>query len=242
MVKKLGQVIFKELDPPKSRKRIKLRCWMTSAPVPVAGYGGWVKVQRPKRKSITEWLGREPLSLEIDFLIDHNDDGNGKLCELEIRDLEKLAGQEAKGEDDPPLFQLQSAPEQLMPHGFARAPHAKYFIESGPAWDKESVITNPEGRRLRIGGTITVTQFSEDSRLERLKRRKRGGRSRRDFYTIKKGDTLQKIAARKDVYGDAKKWKLIAKANKIRDPKLGDKWVGKKIRIPDPPKKGDDKK
>lgn len=47
-------------------------------------------------------------------------------------------------------------------------------------------------------------------------------------YVVKKGDTLWKIADK--FYGDGNKWKKIADANKIKDPrKLG---VGKKLRIP----------
>lgn len=47
-------------------------------------------------------------------------------------------------------------------------------------------------------------------------------------YTVKKGDTLWKIADK--YYGDGSKWKKIADYNKIKDPrKLS---VGKKLRIP----------
>lgn len=34
---------------------------------------------------------------------------------------------------------------------------------------------------------------------------------------VKKGDTLESIAA--EVYGDSKKWRRIAKANNIRNPR-----------------------
>lgn len=50
------------------------------------------------------------------------------------------------------------------------------------------------------------------------------------FYIVKKGDTLQSIAAMKRVYGDASKWRKLADANKIRDPKK--LKVGTRLRIP----------
>ncbi len=41
-----------------------------------------------------------------------------------------------------------------------------------------------------------------------------------DSYVIQKGDTLQKIAAKKEVYGNWRKWKKLFEANKekIKDP------------------------
>lgn len=254
MDKRLGQVILRELDPPRRRKRIHIRFWMTGAPIPTAGYGGWVKTARPRRKSLTNWQGRDGLSIEFPFLIDDavGGDADGREVEQVIRQLEILAAGEPRGDDsEPSLLQLRSAPGKLMPHGFRRARHNEWFIES-LSWDRETIIAKPPaGRRIRAGGTLVVSQHVDDSRLEKLTKRNRGGRGgRRNWYKIKKGDTLQKIAARKDVYNDAKKWRLIAKANKIRDPKLGggkdgakpgSKWIGKKIRIPDPPRKGDKK-
>ena len=54
------------------------------------------------------------------------------------------------------------------------------------------------------------------------------GDKKRVTYTIKKGDTLYSIA--KKFYGDADRWKVIAKANDIKDPRK--LKVGKVIKIP----------
>lgn len=48
------------------------------------------------------------------------------------------------------------------------------------------------------------------------------------FYTIRKGDTLRKIANR--FYGDPGVWRQIAKANNIKDPTR--LKVGRKIKLP----------
>ncbi|MFZ2955406.1 MAG: LysM domain-containing protein [Candidatus Ozemobacteraceae bacterium] len=47
-------------------------------------------------------------------------------------------------------------------------------------------------------------------------------------YVVQKGDTMAKIS--KKVYGTTKKWKKIAEANKIKDPKA--LKVGKTLKIP----------
>ncbi|MEZ4699892.1 MAG: peptidoglycan-binding protein LysM [Rhodothermales bacterium] len=51
------------------------------------------------------------------------------------------------------------------------------------------------------------------------------------FYTVKKGDSLSKIA--KEVYGDFKKWEKLFEANKevIKNPDLI--YPGQQIRIPE---------
>ncbi len=51
------------------------------------------------------------------------------------------------------------------------------------------------------------------------------------FYTVKKGDSLSKIA--KEVYGDFKKWEALFEANKevIKNPDLI--YPGQQIRIPE---------
>jgi LysM repeat protein len=51
-------------------------------------------------------------------------------------------------------------------------------------------------------------------------------------YLVKKGDTLKIIANKVYKTPRPSDWKLIAKANGIRDPKAIKNYVGKKIKIP----------
>lgn len=55
-----------------------------------------------------------------------------------------------------------------------------------------------------------------------------GSGNKKVTYTVRKGDTLYSIA--KKFYGDADRWKVIAKANDIKDPRK--LKVGKVIKIP----------
>lgn len=229
-----GNAILQEADPGPGKKARRVQVQMTKAPVVVAGYGGWSRVARPRRKALTEWVGRDSVSIQIEFMIDSLDEReHADWVEDKCRLLESFAGVESN-DPEPPLLELHSYPDLLMPHGNARASHVKWFLET-LAWSADSVIYADGGNRLRAAGTMTVTQYVADDRIGPAKKRKtdgnsEGGRIKR--YKIKKGDTLQKIAAKKEVYNDRKKWRRIKKANHIRDPKLGPKWVGKTIKIP----------
>lgn len=236
MLKAVGTCIFDEIDPPKGKGPTQFQAYMVKAPVVVSGYGGWSRVARPRRKALTEWVGRDSVSIEILFLIDTLEDNQGVWTEDMIGYLEYL-GAVGKNEPDPPLFQLRSKPAPLMPHGFHRAPWVTWFVDS-IAWDADSIISNDAGNRIRAGGTVTVTQYVEDERLSSIsvvqKRKSTRGTKpkggKRKTYVVKSGDTLSTIAARRDVYGDAKKWKKIADANGIRDPKS--LKVGRELKIP----------
>lgn len=205
--------------------------WLTKYPGVTAGYGGWSRVARPRKKALTEWVGRDSVSIDIAFMLDNFSNGAGRYVEKNITILEQFAGIDSL-DREPPLVLLSSTPEPLMPHGQFRASHVRWFVDT-LTWDADAVIVNRAGNRIRAGGSLTVTQFVEDERLAKLAPPKKDTiRSRVKHYRVKKGDTLQKIAARKDVYGDSKQWKKIAKANGIRDPKLGAKWIGKLLKIP----------
>ena len=235
----VGTVRLEEADPPKGQKGMRVVAYLTKAPIPVAGYGGWSRVARPRKKALTEWVGRDSLSIECQILFDTLEDAEGLFTENQIRDLESMAGLDS-GDPEPPLLELHSEPPPLMPHGYHRAAHVQWFVDT-LTWDADSIVVNKDGNRVRAGGTLTVTQYVEDDRLGHLspakkarsdkgKGKGKGKGGKRKTYTVKPGDTLQKIAARKDVYNDAKQWGKIAKANSIRDPKH--LTVGKELKIP----------
>lgn len=213
-----GKVILTEIDPPGGDEAEVFEAHMVGPPIVSAGYGGWSRVARPKRKALTEWVGRDSISVTFDFLVDFFVENDGVKCEKMCGTLDRMAGS-ASDNEAPPLLSVESIPAPLMVHGGHRNADWKWFIDN-LIWNKEGTIVNRAGNRVRAYGTIIITQFVEDKRLsaiERGKRKAKGGK--RKTYTVKRGDTLSKIAARKDVYGDASKWKKIAEANNIRDPK-----------------------
>lgn len=83
-------------------------------------------------------------------------------------------------------------------------------------------IYDESGRTKRQAATIRFMQHisSEDYKIRKRKKRKKdGGKDdgKKKKYTVKKGDTLQSIAAK--FYGDPHKWKKIANANHIKNPR-----------------------
>lgn len=227
-----GTFTLTELYPKEGRRPRTFRALLVDAPVPSAGYGGWSRVARPRKKALTEWAGRDSLSMTLNFLLDNFAEGKGLWIETKCQILDEMAGVEA-GDPQPPLLALKSEPEHLMPHGLERAGHNEWFVEA-LSWNQADIRYNRAGNRVRASGTIVVTQYVSDVRLtpSEDKRQAQGGGSKIKRYKIKKGDTLQSIAAKRNVYGDRKQWKKIAKANGIRDPKLGKKWWNRTIKIP----------
>lgn len=236
----LGTFRLTELDPEEGDDPRFFAAILTRAAIPTAGYGGWSRVARPKKGALTEWVGRDALSIEIEFLLDNFGTGTdvpddtldldqNAEVEADCQILDELAGVE-QGDPEPPLLRLMGKPQGIIPHDASRASQNKLFIET-LTWDKDLARYNNEGNRTRAGGTMVLTVYNADDRLSRRAGRNNKGKGgHRKTYIVKKGDTLRKIAARKDVYGDAGKWKKIAVANHIRDPK--NLTIGKKLKIP----------
>jgi LysM repeat protein len=233
-----GTFTFREINPPSSRPEATCSGWLTRPPVPTAGYGGWSRVARPRKKAITEWAGRDSMSIEFGIMFDSftsEMDNPGMYVETQIRALERLGGIE-ENDPRPPLFQVASTPPKLIPHNVYRAGHVQWFVES-IQWEADSVIVNSVGNRTRSAATVVITQYVADETLQRTaaqrkkaatKKNSRGGSV--TSYVVKRGDTLSKIAKRRDVYNDASKWRIIGRANHIRDPK--NVKLGQRLKIP----------
>jgi hypothetical protein len=196
----------------------------------VDGYGGWQVVSRPKDIGLVEWQGRNPMSIEIPFLIDFwtypdPDTSGGILCEQQVSHIERLCG--IGSHSQPPICKVDAT--GTIPYDKTIAPGLDWVVES-LSWDKAIEIRNSNtGRRLRCGGTVTIRQFVQETSVLR----KIGPKSRAvkpKIYIVKKGDNLKKIAAKKSIYGDANKWKWIADANHIRDPRA--LYIGRRLIIP----------
>jgi LysM repeat protein len=182
--------------------------------------------------ALTEWVGRDTLSLTIDFRMgERAREDEGMELRDRIRSLEQLAGVDID-DPEPPLFSVTSTPEALIPHNAHHASQNKFFMDS-LTWEKSQFFYNSAGNPITCGGTMVISVFTADENLSAAHKARKGkGKkgARRKTYKVKPGDTLQKIAARKDVYGDSRKWKKIADANKIRDPK--NLKVGSTLKIP----------
>jgi len=191
------------------------------------GYGGWQITQRPRDVGITEWAGRNPMAVEIPFIIDNYlddpDDNPGIDTEDEVSNLEKLCG--LGTHNQPPVCMVNG--HGVIPHDYKIYSGHKWIIEN-LTWDRDVELrSGSSGRRLRCGGTILIRQFiTANDILSRLGPKSRARKPK--IYVVKKGDTLEKIA--KKMYGDATKWKRIGDANKLRDKRS--LTIGKHLKIP----------
>lgn len=210
----------------------------------VAGYSVWETIQRPHRRSLTNWVGSEPLKLNIGFIIDgyggastkivphssplrvsYHDEPVDEMCRI----LEVLAGGLTADGLEPPLCQLHS--NGFIPHDFIHASQNRWVVTDIQWGD---AIRRDDNQRYRQQGTITLMEYVQDDVVQSLsaagKQRAAAGKPgvRRKVYVVKKGDTLRKIASKQ--LHNAKRWREIAKLNKIRDPK--NIKVGQHLKLP----------
>jgi hypothetical protein len=196
------------------------------APVVVSGYGGWTTTQRARRVSLTEWQGKDPLKMDVPILFDGLADKDGQ--EIAITTLSHMALPASEG-SEPPVIAIDGpgVPE----------PGPQDWVIEGIDWGSNVVFDfNDNGFmvRMRQDAVVHLLQYVSDDRIA-FKNVTLGSATKRGWpksYTVKSGDTLQKIAARKDIYHDSTKWSKIATANGLRGSKP--LKVGTKLRIPAP--------
>lgn len=203
-----------------------------------SSYEGWSVTAIPKRMGMTEWAGRNPMVLPVDFLIDRFAEGDGTYVE-NMRDVIDKIAATASRDDEPPICVFDSG--GLVPHDYTHAPHVRWVV-SGLDWNRDLTINSAASLRpLRVGGTITLTQYNHDDVIDsyegpakrnrdKNKPNPKGGRRKpsKQTYTVKDGDSLTSIAARK--LGDSKRWREIADLNNIRNPRSIK--VGQVLRMP----------
>lgn len=191
------------------------------SPTVTDGYGGWITIDRYRRRPITEWQGPGPLRIQIPVAFENWAAGEGVQLEQDIRALEQMAGLDGpvKGHHgllrEPPRLIVDSG--GFIPHDFHDASQLRWVIEE-LQW-AEGSLRNKAGNRLRQPATITILNYQADDALESqsatLKRR--AGKRKGKTYKTHPGDTLSKVAAKQ--LGSAKKWRALRKLNpKFRDP------------------------
>jgi hypothetical protein len=185
---------------------------------------GWNVVSRPHRVGLTQWAGADPIRMSLQVIFEGWTDGEGQ--EIRISKLRRMAM--PQGTDEPPIISVSG-------HGIPNLGPKRWVIESleegdNVLWDDEpgsgSIV------RLRQDFTVNLLQYVAEDRtaFASIEAAKPGGGAWPKHYTWKKGDTLQKVAAK--FYHNSKLWKKIANANNIRDPK--NIKPGKVLIIPKP--------
>lgn len=176
---------------------------------PSVSYGlGWTETARPKREGFMNWEGRSLLRQKIPVLLDGFSTGQSVQPLYDF--LEGLAHSTG---GPPPVLQLR---------GPIHHSEFKWVIES-LEWD-EDAQRHESGALARQGATLTFAEYEAPDIARRLRK---GPRT----YKVKRGDTLQKIAAKQ--LGSSKRWQEIYKRNrrKIKDPRK--LKVGLELTLPD---------
>jgi nucleoid-associated protein YgaU len=202
-----------------------------------AGYGGWEVINRPGREGLVNWVGYEPLRVTVPILFDAvdvpQDQSPGEQIEEQISRLEAMAGRGRRRLGGEPPVIYVDAPGSLIPFQMAGSddPSPTRFVIENIDWG--DALRNRYGNRIRQAAEVTLLHHVTATGLERsaAKRSKAGKKGLPTTYTVKKTDTLKRIA--KFFYNDPDNWKDIWRANKkkIRDPRAKLK-PGLKLRIP----------
>jgi hypothetical protein len=195
--------------------------FLDETPVQITGgYGGWTVTSRQRRTGLTMWMGKDPIRMSVPVLFDGYSDMDGQ--EVNISRLSRMAL--------PPTGQIEPPTVQVTGRGIPHPGPKNWVIENlqwgtNVIWDHD---VNGSIVRLRQDCVVNLMQYVAGDRqafsgLNPAKssgsKAKPGSKGFQKPVKVKAGDSLSKIANR--VYKNPKPgdWKLIAKANNIKDPR-----------------------
>jgi LysM repeat protein len=187
-------------------------------PIVAGGYGTWELQKRPHRKSLTNWTGHDPFTMNLDLMI--FEDINDQISiEGRIRDLERMAMPDrANTPVRPPVVRITG---EMVPHN--DLPWVIQDMTWGVTLRNLSTF-----HRYQQQVTISLLEFITGSEVEQTNALPGHGVPKYRTYTVRRGDTLQSIA--KKLLGDSSRWKEIARLNHINDPRH--LTIGQKLRVP----------
>lgn len=188
---------------------------------------GWQFTKRPRKVSMTEWVGPDPYTLVVPIVMD-NYATNGSV-EAAWETLRGIMRNPVGPRGQPavvtvscpivPLTWLQWVIESLVPTvEYRRSPDgARSYIEATMTlyqWEPTDIAVTVAGSSpaqtvaasVAAGGTVASSKT----------------------YVVKQGDTLSKIA--QSQLGDSNKWQAIRTLNNIRDPDVI--TVGQVLKLP----------
>jgi hypothetical protein len=185
------------------------------------GDGGWQTEARWGAEPVTWWLAPSPYEQTIPIMFEtwHDRPSNmGEFSqEVAINVLRSLAC--SPGDRRPP-------PVVMIAGQAVQRADIPWVVQT--VSDAGQVIRREgDGNRTRQAITVNLLQYGQPVKLgsDTSPTRRRATVSK---WRVRAGDTLPQIAAA--VYGNANRWKEIAHANNIRDPRA--LTVGRLLRIP----------
>lgn len=192
------------------------------------GYGGWTVVSRQRRVGLTQWQGKDPIRMAIPILFDGFANSAG--VEIDISRLSRMALPPSGG-GEPPHIKVKGA---AVP-----SPGPTDWVIENIAWGTAKVIygmtAGGVSARMRQDAVINIMEYRHEDRVAFATLPSAGllGASKVGWpktYILKRGESLQSVAVK--FYHDATKWKQIADANNLIDPRSAK--IGATLRIPAP--------
>lgn len=183
------------------------------------GYGGWEVISRRGRVGLTDYAGRDPLTLTLPLLLDAYAAGGS--VEQQRTTLEGMAG----------TWGVPPVPVPARIYGVGLPHREKRWVINDLSFG-DGVEFNAAGQLARQPVTVTLLEHVDGGKLivSKVKRQHRKAPDGTKLnpslkrVVVHQGDTLTTIAVA--VYGAAKYWKKIAAVNvdkhghkPIRDPK-----------------------
>jgi LysM repeat protein len=188
-------------------------------PVVAGGYGNWEIITRPHRQSLTNYIGHSPFTMSLDLML-FEDLQNETSIEKKFKDLERMSRPSTDlNPVRPPIIRLTG---HMIPHT-----DIPWVIQDMQWGLTRRRLGSPFHRYLQQV-TLSLLEHVAGADVEQNKVQPGHGAPKYRMYIVKHGDTLQSIA--KKLLGTTKRWKEIARLNRIHDPRH--LTVGSKIRVP----------
>lgn len=183
-------------------------------------YGGYEFIARPQAEPLANFVGLNPLQLNIPIFL--GDFGSSNSVEAEIRRLDQFAGRRTGERPEYVTLKTLDTHQALL-----RWSDTVKWVITNIEWG-DYLSRTSDGHRTRQAATVTVVK-KVDPTIKILSASRRAGNSRRHTtHIVKKGETLQKVSIIE--YGTADRWQDIAKANSIHDPR--NLKPGTKLKLP----------
>lgn len=143
-----GRVKFSAVEINKS-----FICWLgNDGTKPTGGYGGWDIVNRPRRLSLTQWNGRDPISMEVHLLFDGY--ANNDPIEDDCKKLEDMAFN--NGFDPPPIVNITG--DTVQHQGLD-------WVITNITWG-DKINRRLDGQRLRQEATVSIIRYVATDKVQ----------------------------------------------------------------------------
>jgi hypothetical protein len=204
-------VIFRQVDP----RGEKVVARLGDGFVAPAATGGWSLVQRARNASMTEWVGHDPVTMDVPISFDgwHDERPVSRETSLLYSFMRRRVG-------------TRFEPAAITCTGNIPLPFNTFHWVINSIGPVDEVRRQTDGHVVRANFVVSLIEYvpgdviahhkHSPAKAHQQKKGQSGAVNDTRVYVVKAGDTLPKIAARQ--LHKQSRWHEIAKMNGIRDP------------------------